>query len=73
MHHVAFALTWIVTSISNLWSESIYDKEFVRRSCSLNEALWEKNDTIMADWGFLISDYPTWFPERGQLVFGSEQ
>ena len=35
-------VTWVVTSISNLWLESVSHKEFFCQSCSLNEALWEK-------------------------------
>ena len=27
---------------SNLWSESISDRQIVRRICSLNKAFWEK-------------------------------
>ena len=61
-HHVTYkdligiAPSGAVTFISNLYPGSISDKEITRRSGFLNEALWAKNDSIMADRGFLISD-----------------
>ena len=61
-HHLTYkgligiAPSGSVTFTSNLYPGSIYDKEIVRRSGLLNEALWAKNDSIMADQGFLISD-----------------
>lgn len=57
MHHVLQIVTWVVTSISNVWSESVSDKEIFGRSCSLNEVLWEKNDSIITAGGFLMSGY----------------
>ena len=61
-HHVTYkgligiAPSGAVTFISNLYPGSISDKEITHRSGLLNEALWAKNDSIMADRGFLISD-----------------
>ena len=82
-HHVTYkgligiAPSGAVTFISNLYPGSISDKEITRRSGLLNEALWAKNDSIMADRGFLISDdlenigvslVPAFLNRRGQLT-----
>ena len=53
---IGIAPSGAVTFISNLYPGSISDKEITRRSGLLNEALWAKNDSIMTDRGFLISD-----------------
>ena len=61
-HHVTYksiigiAPCAAVTFISNFYPGSIFDKEIVRRSGLLNEALKAKKDSIMTDRGFLISD-----------------
>ena len=59
MHHVSYkdligiAPSRTVIFISNSYPGSLSDKEIVRRSGLLNGALWSKNDSIMADGGFL--------------------
>ena len=61
-HHVTYkgligiAPSGAVTFVSNLYPGSISDKEIVRRSGLLNEKLWDRGDSVMADRGFLISD-----------------
>lgn len=61
-HHVTYkgligiAPSGAVTFVSQLYPGSISDKEIVQRSGMLNEKLWQVNDSVMADRGFLISD-----------------
>ena len=50
-YHVTYVVTWVVTVISNLWSESISDKSFVGFVHGI--ILWGKNDSIES----LKSDY----------------
>ena len=41
-YNITYVVTWVVTFISNLWAESLSEKEIVQRISSPNEALWEK-------------------------------
>lgn len=61
-HHVTYkgligiSLSGAITFVSQLYPGSISDKEIVSRSGILNDKLWDKNDSVMADRGFLIAD-----------------
>ena len=61
-HHVTYmgllgiAPSGAITFISELYEESISDKEILRRSGILNKNLWDDNDSIMADRGFTIQN-----------------
>nr|XP_047146175.1 uncharacterized protein LOC124819038 [Hydra vulgaris] len=62
-HHVTYkgllgiSPSRAITFISQLYDASISDKEIVVRSGFLNKELWNKNDSVMADYGFTISDH----------------
>ena len=61
-HHVTYkgllgiAPSGAVIFISQLYDGSTSDQENVRRSGILNAQLWNDNDSVMADRGFLVSD-----------------
>ena len=57
-HHVTYkGLLGIAPSGAIIFKEgSISDKEIVKRSGILNKNLWDDNDSIMADKGFIIQN-----------------
>nr|XP_047138403.1 uncharacterized protein LOC124814609 [Hydra vulgaris] len=61
-HHVTYkgllgiSPSGAITFISQLYDGSNSDREIVVRSGFLNKELWNKNDSVMADRGFTISD-----------------
>ena len=61
-HHVKYkrllgiAPSGAVIFISQLYDVSTSDQEIVRRSGILNAQLWNDNDSVMADRGFLVSN-----------------
>lgn len=61
-HHVTYkglvgiAPSGAITFVSQLYPGSTSDKEIVTRSGILEKELWDKNDSVMADRGFLIAE-----------------
>ena len=57
-HHVTYkGLLVIAPSGAIIFKEgSVSDKEIVKRSGILNKNLWDNNDSIMADKGFIIQN-----------------
>lgn len=59
-HHVTYkgllgiAPSGAISFVSELCDGSILDKDIVKRSGILNKELWDHNDSIMADRGFMI-------------------
>ena len=53
---IGVAPSGAVTFVSQLYDGSISDKDIVKKSGWLEPRLWNKNDTVMADRGFTVSD-----------------
>ena len=53
---IGIAPSGAITFVSQLYEGSISDQEIVKRSGFLQQILWEKNDSVMADRGFKIEE-----------------
>ena len=53
---VGIAPSGAITFVSQLYPGSASDKEIVLKSGTLETSLWDDNDSVMADRGFLIKD-----------------